>query len=153
MKITNKNWSSTGFTLIELLLVLSIISILLFVPLLFTKSFQYEPSPEQVAESLREDLLLAQHIAMSKGSHINFVIDNLTKKYVIRYGAFDTIVEKPYAREDMSIYFFSTINNNNISFNRNGHPRISGSFRLEVGGERFIFTIYLGKGWVEYKKM
>lgn len=142
-----------GFTLIETLIALSILSILLLLPMITLPNFSANSYEAPLsAKQLKEDLLLAQHLAMSTGRQTFVRIDNTNRKYVIRFSALDVYLERPYINEQMFIELV-TLEQSSISFLENGHPSQSGSFILKMGDQHFRFTIYLGKGAISYTKL
>lgn len=147
------NQSETGFTLVELLVTLSILSILLLLPALTLPNLSSTSHQAAfTAKQLKEDLLLAQHLAMATGRQTYVRMDNQKLEYVIRYSVFDVYLERPYVGEEMFIET-SSLGLSSISFLANGHPSQSGSFILQIGDIRYRYTIYLGKGMISYKKL
>ncbi len=142
-----------GFTLVETIITLSILSILLLLPFIsFPSTLTNDSQAALTAKQLKEDLLLAQHVAMSTGKQTFFRIDNAKKEYVIRFTITDIYLERAYSSEDMFIELI-TLEQSSLSFLANGHPSRSGSFILHVGDSRYRFTIYLGKGMIHYRKL
>lgn len=147
-----KTMNEKGYTLLEMLLVLSIFSILLLLPIITIPKLDNTPIDAiAVAEQLKNDLLLAQQVAMATGKQTFFRTDNDKKEYVIRFSLTDVYSRHPYVRDDMHIQFVTL--NYTFSFLANGHPSHSGTFILHVGEQKFRFTIYLGKGMIFYQQL
>ncbi|KMK76962.1 competence type IV pilus minor pilin ComGD [Alkalihalobacillus pseudalcaliphilus] len=145
----NQHFDERGLTFFEMLMVLFILSILLLLPILSFPSLQSEKSPDEIAEGLKKDLIMAQHLAMTTGRTV-YVIFNLHQQtLVIRHHSAEIIYEKPFDY-GQRLSFSSPLSHNNISFNQFGHPRLSGSFDLIVASQTYRFTIYLGKGMIDY---
>ncbi|WP_100373468.1 competence type IV pilus minor pilin ComGD [Bacillus sp. FJAT-45037] len=144
--------SQSGHTLFELLLTLSILSILLLLPLI---SFQFnvkDYTHEQIADQFLQDVLLAQHLAISSGSQVRLRIESSTNEYRVQSFAGELLVTRPFPVENM--YFeTSSLPNNSIIFLSNGNPRYSGTMFLYVGDDKYGYTVTLGKGRVNYRKI
>lgn len=144
-----------GFTLLETLVVLCIISILVSIPLYYYKQPEHSHMYETafIARQLKEDIILTQQIAMATGRQTYMRVDNFSQTYVIRQSITDEYVKREYPISDMVIRSATLDLSNSISFLPNGHPSRAGAFILHVGETRYMFTIYIGKGAVSYKKL
>src|SRR5690625_263356 len=93
-----------GFTLIETLIVLSILSILLLLPLFtFPTVTSTTHQAPFIANQLKEDILLAQQVALSTGKQTYVRMDNIREEYVIRHSVTDIYLKRKYAEKDMFI--------------------------------------------------
>ncbi|MFC0470967.1 competence type IV pilus minor pilin ComGD [Halalkalibacter kiskunsagensis] len=143
----------SGYTLIELLVTLSTLSILLLIPAIMLPNLSNSShEADLVAQQLKEEIQLAQHVAMSTGRETFVRLDNNAKEFIIRFSIFEVYSITPYQHPDMLV---ETINlePSAIAFLPNGHPKRSGSFLLRIGKHRYQYTVYLGKGMVSYKKI
>ncbi|TWI55993.1 competence type IV pilus minor pilin ComGD [Halalkalibacter nanhaiisediminis] len=145
--------SEKGFTLIELLVTLSILSILLLLPIITLPNLASTThQADLMAKQLKEDLLLAQQLAMSTGRQTYVRVDNQLQEYAIRFSFSEVYLKRTYLENGMSIEP-NTLSISSISFLANGHPTHSGSFILRIDDIRYRYTIYLGKGMISYKKL
>ncbi|MDV2685109.1 competence type IV pilus minor pilin ComGD [Alkalihalophilus lindianensis] len=147
----NRQSSQSGHTLTELLVTLLILSILLLLPIIFLPNSWNSYKTEEVAKQFKEDLLLAQHLAMAHGRTIEVSINQTGKEYIIRGTSNDILLRRSFMDETM-IFHSSSLPLTNIRFLYNGNPMYSGTMLLEVGGHTYRFTILLGKGRVDYRK-
>ncbi|WP_100404792.1 competence type IV pilus minor pilin ComGD [Bacillus solitudinis] len=141
-----------GYTLIETLISLSIFSLLLTLPILFLHDFRKPYEVDYLAHQFKEDILLAQHIAMTHGRTTYIKVDLLSNDYVIRFSANDEYFKRPIINKIMQ---FSAVSMgvNDISFNPNGNPRKSGTIQVKIHDRVFHYTIYLGRGRVYYREV
>jgi competence protein ComGD len=147
------NQRQSGYTLIELLTTLSIFSIILLIPTIKLPTLSnssYEA--DLIAQQVKEEIQLAQHVAMATGREIFVRFDNQKKESIIRFSIYEVYSITAYQHSDMLV---ETINlePSKIAFLPNGHPKRSGSFLLRIGKHRYQYTIYLGKGMISYKKI
>ncbi|WP_227938540.1 competence type IV pilus minor pilin ComGD [Alkalihalobacillus deserti] len=145
--------AESGYTLVELLITLSLLSILVSLPLVtFPKLNETSLEADIIAKQVKENLLLAQQVAMSTGRLTQIRTDNSTKEFTIRFAPFDNYSVIPYQHRDM-LFESLTISPSSVAFLANGHPSRSGTFLLKVGHHRYTFTIHIGKGMITYRKL
>ncbi|KHF38085.1 competence type IV pilus minor pilin ComGD [Halalkalibacter okhensis] len=145
--------SNQGYTLIELLITLSILTIILLIPTFKpTDSSPVNHEADLIAQQIKEQIILAQHVAIANGRRVFIRTDNDTKQFFIRFHNFDDYLIIPYQHPDM-LFESQTLSLSSIYFHTNGHPGASGTFRLRIGLNSYRFTIYIGKGMVSYTKM
>ncbi|NEU29635.1 prepilin-type N-terminal cleavage/methylation domain-containing protein [bacterium LRH843] len=143
------NDKEKGFTLLETLVALSILSILLLIPTITFPNLSAESKQAAlIAKQVKDDLLLAQHVAMSTGRSVSVAFDDKQQTYTIRFHTNDI-----YRTSAHKSILYERVNlGSTITFLGNGHPSQSGTFFLWIGDTRFRYTIYLGKGMISYTK-
>ncbi|WP_332697911.1 competence type IV pilus minor pilin ComGD [Halalkalibacter lacteus] len=147
------NQRQSGYTLIELLVTLSILSIILLIPSIVLPNLSNSShEADLIAQQLKEEIQLAQHVAMSNGREVFVRLDNRTKECIIRFGIYEVYSITPFQHPDMAVETIS-LEPSSIAFLPNGHPKRSGSFLLCIGKHRYQYTVYLGKGMISYKKI
>ncbi|WP_332632348.1 competence type IV pilus minor pilin ComGD [Halalkalibacter flavus] len=145
--------SSKGYTLIELLITLTILSFILLIPIIkLSNPSSNDHEADLIAKQIKEQILLAQHVAIANGRRVFIRMNNDTKEFSIRYNSFDDYLVIPYQHSDM-LFESQTLSLSSVYFHTNGHPGTSGTFQLRIGQNRYRYTIYLGKGMVSYTKM
>ncbi|MDT8863030.1 competence type IV pilus minor pilin ComGD [Alkalihalobacillus sp. MEB130] len=145
--------NESGYTLIEMLLTLSILSILLLISTITLPSLSSNNhEADLIAKQIKEQILLAQHVALTSGRDVTVRPDNNTKEFIIRYHTGDVYLVIPFQHPDM-VFESNTLILSAIRFVANGHPRQTGSFLMHIGKNRYQYTIYIGKGMVSYRKM
>ncbi len=107
--------NEAGYSLIEMLIVLSIFSILLILPMTTFSSINKSYTHEYIAWQFKQDLMMAQHAAMTHGRITTVRINNSERTYTIRFSAFDPYVTRPFQNDDMRFQFIS-LGDSAISF-------------------------------------
>ncbi|WP_059103247.1 competence type IV pilus minor pilin ComGD [Shouchella shacheensis] len=140
-----------GFTLVELLLSLTILSMMILLPILLIPNFHQNNEAKQIAGKIREDLLIAQQVAMAQGktARVQF---RQTEKAMLIFVDGRTFEKIPYVDEGMS-FSSRTMDIAQIGFLANGHPQRAGTFEMAVHGKRYAYTLHIGKGRVTYREL
>ncbi|GAE28443.1 hypothetical protein JCM9140_4668 [Halalkalibacter wakoensis JCM 9140] len=107
---------------------------------------------ELIAKQVKEQLILAQHVAIAHNRNVHIRVDQDTKEFRIRFAIGGDYLVVPFQHSSM-LFERMTIFPNSIYFLPNGHPGVSGSFSLRIGDHKYQYTVYLGKGMVAYRKM
>ncbi|MDV2885588.1 competence type IV pilus minor pilin ComGD [Alkalihalophilus pseudofirmus] len=144
-------YSQAGYTFTELLITLSIFSMLVLLPIIYLPTSMTTYKTKEIADQFKEDILLAQHLAMSRGEMVTIKISGPKKEYRI-LGNKEVFLERPFADENMA-FASSTLPNIEIVYLANGNPRFSGTMHLNIQKESYAYTILLGKGRVHYRKL
>ncbi|MCL7749866.1 GspH/FimT family protein [Halalkalibacter sp. MEB205] len=136
-----------------MLITLSILSFILLIPIIkLSNPSSNDYEADLIAKQIKEQILLAQHVAIANGRRVFIRMNNDTKEFSIRYNSFNDYLVIPYQHSDM-VFESQTLSLTSIYFHTNGHPGASGTFQLRIGKNRYRYTIYLGKGMVSYTKM
>ncbi|MFK3937228.1 competence type IV pilus minor pilin ComGD [Alkalihalobacillus sp. NPDC078783] len=138
-----------GYTLIEMLITLTLLSVLTILPMLAFSNVRETHESEYVSWQLKQDLILAQQLAMARGE-ITLVLPT-EKAYHIRLLNRESYLERPYATSDMQIRPLS-LTGPLVMFNRVGNPRYAGTISLRTNRQHYIYTLHLGKGRIRYSK-
>ncbi|PAE90398.1 hypothetical protein CHH72_05315 [Shouchella clausii] len=137
-----------GFTFIELLLTILLLSVLLLLPIVYIS--ENEPINEEKAAiaKLWEDLVLAQHIAMTEGKKVtvSFEEDRLV---VFAEKKEHSTFRYPLVLEMETV----TMSINDVVFLENGHPQRSGSWNVATSHVTARFSLQIGKGRVSYREL
>ncbi|TES49049.1 type II secretion system protein [Halalkalibacterium halodurans] len=144
---------SNGFTLMETLIVLFIFSILISLPLAFLPSQSKHQQSEHAARLFNEDLLFAQHLAMTEGMRIKVEIDHHNERYTLVSDSSRSYLSRAFPMEGMYFEEGTLGGNRPIEFLPNGHPRFAGSISLYAGDRQYRYTIMIGKGKVKYERL
>ncbi|WP_088104690.1 competence type IV pilus minor pilin ComGD [Halalkalibacter urbisdiaboli] len=144
--------TQNGYSLIELLISLSILSLLLIIPSVTLQSTFHSEQTEYIAYQIKEDLLLAQHIAITNGRTTSVYVDNQQNYYTIRFSTTEEYMRRAF-QHDKIMFSAVTMGINDISFLPNGNPRKSGTIKVMIHDREFFYTIYLGKGRVYYREL
>ncbi|WEG15905.1 competence type IV pilus minor pilin ComGD [Alkalihalophilus pseudofirmus] len=145
-------YSQAGYTLTELLITLSILSMLVLLPIIYLPASMNTYKTKEIADQFKEDILLAQHIAMSRGETIIIRIMANQNQYQIMNLGGKVYFIRPFTVENMSFSSHS-LPRIEIQFLDNGNPRFSGTMHLNIQKETYAYTILLGKGRVHYRKL
>ncbi|MED1601090.1 competence type IV pilus minor pilin ComGD [Alkalihalophilus marmarensis] len=143
-------YSQAGYTLTELLISLSIFSMLVLLPIIYLPTSMNTYKTKEIADQFKEDILLAQHLAMSHGEIVTIKFFGPQKEYRI-FGSKVYLV-RPFADENM-VFSSHNLPGIQIQFLENGNPRYSGTMHLDIQKEKYAYTILLGKGRVHYRKL
>ncbi|WZX99363.1 competence type IV pilus minor pilin ComGD [Bacillus sp. FSL W7-1360] len=136
-----------GFTLVELLISLLILSLVLLIPLSFFPNTIKTKEAFLAADKLRDDVRLAQHIAMSNGARIDL---SFSDQQLTLTSEGEVIAQFSYPIP--IVIEAVTMDFNEIAFLENGHPRQSGTWTVVIHGQTFVYTLQLGKGRVAYRE-
>lgn len=136
-----------GFTLIECLLTLLLLSILLLLPTLFSNSNQLQMEERSTIEKLRNDLVYAQHLAMTEGKKVTVFFEG--NELILFYNRAEQMrFQYPIDMQLKSI----TMSMNDIAFLANGHPNKAGSWDVFTEHMHARFSIQIGKGRIVYRE-
>lgn len=136
-----------GFTLIECLLTLLLLSILLLLPTLFSNSNQLQKDERVTIEKLRNDLVYAQHLAMTEGKRVTVLFEG--NELILFYNR----AEQFRFHYEHEIQLKSiTMSMNDIVFLANGHPHKAGSWDVFTDHIHARFSIQIGKGRIVYRE-
>lgn len=138
--------TNEGFTLIELLFTLLLLSLFLFLPILYFQS-QDKTVQKQAIEQFKNDLVHAQHLAMTEGKVATVLFEDNTLILFVDQKEKRRVVY-PTSIEIEPV----TIQLEDVAFLANGHPRKSGSWDVRTEHYHTRFTIQIGKGRIVYRQ-
>lgn len=136
------NDAKNGFSLIELLVVLSILSIILFIAVPFSYSFIERQQTKHFLNTLESDVFYVQNqsFATLQTARLTFREDH----YIVFVHLDGDIKPKirPYPK-NIQVNFHQ---DNRITFSNNGHYRTPHTISMIVSGEKYQLIFPLGKG-------
>ncbi|WP_017726963.1 competence type IV pilus minor pilin ComGD [Halalkalibacterium ligniniphilum] len=138
-----------GYTLVETLIAFMVLTILVSIPLFSFQTIQDSRQADYVARLFKEDILYAQHLAMTEGKTVSIFFNNRQGYYELRHTALEVYVKRDYLREDME-FAAVTLGNLGIEFNANGNAARSGTLDLLIANKTYRYTVQIGKGRVTY---
>lgn len=137
-----------GFTFIELLLTVLLLSVLLLLPTFYISQKQPINEEKAAIARLREDLVLAQHIAMTEGKKVTVSFEE--DRLVVFAGQKEhSTFHYPLVLEMEAV----TMSINDVVFLENGHPQRSGSWNVATSNVTARFSLQIGKGRVSYREL
>lgn len=131
-----------GFTLIEILLVLSIFLIIVSTSVGAISKNAEKREFESFLQQLSKDFHYAQAFAISHGSSVYFIIDQVRHEYRIQYHLNDILV-KPIPRQ---ISFQQGVLDEKLFINNLGHVGSFGSWRFASENHKYAFMVLIGRG-------
>ncbi|WP_209123046.1 competence type IV pilus minor pilin ComGD [Alkalihalobacillus sp. BA299] len=135
--------SKQGYTLIELLIVLTIISIVGSVTLIFLHSSYSSYERNQLVSQLENDLYYTQQLAISNGTPSVFYINTSKSIYGVKQNN-QLIYEQPF---NLNVTFErGSLGIDDIKFLSNGNISKSGTLFMYVENQRYAIVFLLGKG-------
>ncbi|GAA0345827.1 hypothetical protein GCM10008967_40310 [Bacillus carboniphilus] len=148
MMMFQKN-SSKGYTLTEILIVFSIFLLCISIFLFSVSPTSQHFKQSHFIEQLRKDIQFAKTYSMSRAATVRVIFTPAENKYAVLTGVDHFLVQRSYD-DDIQM---SNSNLRQFYFLPNGTVSDFGSFELIVGGTRYRFVMYVGRGRVKIEKM
>lgn len=146
--LRNKD-NSNGYTLTEILIVFSIFLLCISIFLFSVSPTSQHFVQTHFIEQLRKDIQFAKTYSLSRSVSVRVIFTPAENKYSVLTGVDHLLVQRSY---DQNIQM-SNSNLRQFYFLPNGTVSDFGSFELIVGGTRYRFVIYVGRGRVKIEKM
>ncbi|WLR49766.1 competence type IV pilus minor pilin ComGD [Bacillus tianshenii] len=139
-----------GFTLIEMIIVLSVLTTVTFVSLIYFEPVFEQKRHEFFLEQLQRDFLYAQSYAINNNTDVFIHIVPYEHRYIVKEGLTNKILTRDYAE---NIEISRGTLGYMIKFLPSGNARKSGALYIKLGDEHYNLIVLLGKGRLYVKKL
>ncbi|WP_258535617.1 competence type IV pilus minor pilin ComGD [Bacillus sp. 03113] len=133
-----------GFTMMEMLFVFSIFLILSTTTAIILKPQALFLEKQRFFSQLTSDLFYAQQYAISHQQIVTVhIIPNEHRYLINERGRGVLLIERNYSEK---VYVYQGSLNLNFEFEANGNVNKFGAFFVQIGKNRYKFTIQIGRG-------
>lgn len=149
-RLLKRQKNESGYTLLETIMVMSIMSVLMVITMLFIQPFQSQKKADLFFEALERDVLYAQQYAISNKIGVMILFDTAKNQYI---GVEGGIPAKRLftVKYDSGIQMSPLTMDARVQFNSEGGILSSGSMSVTFHNKKYKMIFYMGMGRMKFE--